>query len=532
MKRSDFLLLALLCTLSIPVFGQAQRSLRDIDYLRGTNPWLGSSNASGIGLLQTDRVAEADAFFRKDNGGLVDSNGSSDAFKAGANTESFVKISDKIAFYGKLSYDYFMGKNMGGSVLSDPSSSPINIVEYSQENLGKKVKEHFHIVGGMSYTFNEKWALGFSADYSTGNQVKRKDPRYSASLMDLSFSVGARFQPSKKVGIGLNALYTKSQEGLKSKIFGTTDKTYYSFIDYGAYFGSREIFDGTDTYLTTSTKRMLVNHYYGGALQLVFGERNKFFNEFTFLKRSGYYGRRTTESPIFTEHSGYSAKYEGNFIVHSPKLTHRIHLDAQYEALSNEKNVFKINYESGKGYRVDYSGSQNSLERKRIEGSLSYTGYIGGEESFCPEWRFGAAITGYYLTQTTTIFPFYRDHSVFHAGIDLFMDKNFMLRNNVFSLGFVLNGEMGGGVKNSDGQTVSSTSPKPLSGDGYLAHDFEYQTSPSALGALRFRYTRIFSDKFSAYLQAEDSYRHMLKKSEILPKASYNIFTFSIGFIF
>ena len=98
----------------LPSSGQGpQRNVYEFGFIKDSNPWLTSSNASGISTLQTDRSSFVEAYFDKDDGALIPVEGSDDSWEAGAKTESYVRISDRIAFHGALSYSYFMGRNMG-----------------------------------------------------------------------------------------------------------------------------------------------------------------------------------------------------------------------------------------------------------------------------------------------------------------------------------------------------------------------------------------------------------------------------------
>ena len=94
---------ALLLTAVCAVTGaQPRRGMYDFQFIREDNPWLTSSNASGLSSLQADRTSYVEAFFRKDDGGLVGNNGSDNALQAGLCTESYVRISDRISFFGRM----------------------------------------------------------------------------------------------------------------------------------------------------------------------------------------------------------------------------------------------------------------------------------------------------------------------------------------------------------------------------------------------------------------------------------------------
>ena len=193
--------IAILLSLAASSGAQEGRSVRDFDYIRASAPWLSSRNAAGLSAMTLDRATIAEGNFKKENGGITDNAGSENCFQAGAATESYLKISDRIAFYGKLSYSYFQGKDMGGSVLMDPAYNPVNFYEGDLNTKGVKNRELYHLIGGMSYSFRDSgWSLGAKIDYESGDQAKLKDPRFLNVWMDLGASAGFRFQTEGSVG--------------------------------------------------------------------------------------------------------------------------------------------------------------------------------------------------------------------------------------------------------------------------------------------------------------------------------------------
>ena len=57
-----------------------QRNMRDFGFIQHANPWLTSINAAGLGTLSIDRTSYAEAFFDKENGGIIPVEGSDDSW--------------------------------------------------------------------------------------------------------------------------------------------------------------------------------------------------------------------------------------------------------------------------------------------------------------------------------------------------------------------------------------------------------------------------------------------------------------------
>ena len=121
----------------------------DFNFIKSSHPWLTSSNAAGLVRMPVDRVAIAQAGFEKNNGEFRAHHQSDDSFNAGALTESFSRLGQNVFVYGKLSYDYFKGKNM---VLSNerPISFPFNIVAMADSTPVSKHR-NYNLTGGVAY---------------------------------------------------------------------------------------------------------------------------------------------------------------------------------------------------------------------------------------------------------------------------------------------------------------------------------------------------------------------------------------------
>ena len=62
----------LLVAFVVQAAGQSgQRGMYDFDFIKMSNPWLTSSNASGLRTLQTDRTSFVEVYLDKENGGLI-----------------------------------------------------------------------------------------------------------------------------------------------------------------------------------------------------------------------------------------------------------------------------------------------------------------------------------------------------------------------------------------------------------------------------------------------------------------------------
>lgn len=512
--------------------GQEERSMRDFEYVRSSEPWTTSRNAAGLASMQLKRNTRAEGSFIKENGGLIDNAGSNNSIKAGAMTESFLKISDKIAFYGKISYSYFKGKDMGGAILMDPDYNPINFHESVDTTKGTKNKELYHLAGGMSYTFNNsRWSIGAKVNYESGDQAKLKDPRFLNVWTDLGTSAGFLYRNDERFSFGMNLEYRRTVETVLGKNYGTSGKQYYTFIDYGAFWGSRELFDGADGMVTVGNTRPMFNNFVGASVQLEVGGKTKVFNELTYLMRSGYFGNRGTSNIMYTEHGGNIVEYKGILTTGKGSKRHQLGLELRYEGLLNYENVYRLNTQVGEYTTVEYLSQNEVLDRIDLHARLSYTGYAG-VENYRPKWEYGAKAIFNSRQSLSTIYPYYRNSGYSNASVEAFGKRSIISGKDLFTFGLEGCFLTGFGTAKEDGLLAGSSSGAPLSFDTYLNRDFEYRTSARAGAELSFRYTRLFSDRTGGYIEINDSFKSLLKEPEYLNCRLKNILAITIGCTF
>lgn len=527
-----YIALFLALALTHSVQGQEYENIRDIGYLRATSPWMASRNPAGLSAVTVNRTAEAEIHFQKQNGGLAGIDQSDNGIEAGALTEAYIKTSDKTTFHGKLTYSHFNGKNMGGPILMNPFYNPINFYESSDTTTGVKNKELYHLEGGLSYKIGEKWALGASIDYQTGDQAKQKDPRVLNVWMDLGVSAGFRFVPSERFSVGFNLEYERTLESIKGNIYGTTDKQYFTFIDFGGFYGSRELFDGQDGYVAAGATRPMFNSFYGASLQIEAGQKIKIFNQLTYLRRSGYYGKRSSTTVTYTEHSGNIIEYEGVIVIPGKESLHRAGLNLRYEGLANNENKYRMNTNLGDYTVVEYFGQNRILDRTDLHATLSYIGYKG-LDNILPELEYGLTLSADMHRSVTTIYPFYRKRTISEIHARIYGNKSFSINDkNILTFGIEGLFSAGTGTPDDDGTLANSTSDTPRSADIYMNRDFEFRTGAKAGCHVKVRYTMPIRNAFTTYIEAADSYYHLLKDAEFLTSNYRNTLAITIGCTF
>lgn len=527
MNINRFTAFILLSVLAASVSAQ-EKGTADFDYKIGINPVLGMSNPAFQSFFKEGKIAVARLQGVKEDGGLVSLEESPDAFSATAGTEAFARISDRIVFYGKLSYLNFKGQDMGGQVMMAPRFSPVNFLESDETTLGIKIKETYNLVGGLSYEFSPEWSAGVKIDYGCGDLVKRKDPRFRNSLMDLNLTAGVKWSPSEKFSLGADVIFRNLSEQVQGHVYGTTDKDYFVCCDKGGFMGSVEMLEGDYPYLPTSDRRPMKSDFIGGSVQTSFFSGAEFHNDLSFFMRDGKYGQPGSSKPIFFEYGGMEASDRFVTLVRRQSAVHRAGLSLGYSTLHNSENLFKYVTPTGKTTHVEYSGKNDIMERTDIQAEAEYTFY-GKTGGYLPGIEAGIDAGFFSRSQTTTIYPSYRNSSLTQIDVQARFGENFETGSCIWSFMARAMFATGSGIAKEDGSFAPGATTSIKSFDSYLYRQFEFDTATRAGAGLELRYTKRFRSSAAAFISVSDSFTTLLADPEYLGGKTRNIACIGIG---
>ena len=518
-------------TLSSALSAQDNRERNpDFEYIRHSDPWLTGYNAAGLYLLPLDDISVAEVSFDKSNGKFVNYYQSDNSFTLGGKAESFYRLSPKAVMYGMVSYENFQGRNMGGSAFINPYYNPFDIVEHADTNIGKKQMEHYHLIGAASIDLYKGLKLGGKIDYLAANYAKFKDLRHKNKLLDMSLTVGLSYPVNSFLEVGANYFYRRSTEGIVFHAYGNTDRQYYSLINFGAFFGRREILGNTG-YTRDNENNPLFNEFHGGSLQLqlFFSPQITFFNEFTYKKRDGYFGKRSPNTIVYSNHNSGIMEYSGRFSLLSGKNRHSIAFSAANEELENHENIYKIENNEGNNNDVVYYGKNKMLDKKTLTAQLEYTGNLNVVD-FNPLWVLKAVAGFSQRQQTTSVYPYYRKQTVRVFDANLSANRNIFAEGQVFSIGLNTGFNAGSGTDKNDGMYTSNSDDgaNPSSLDASLYREYEYLTASHIKAGAAFRYARPINQDVSAYVAINYQFIKALDIKH-LPGDTFGSFTIKFG---
>lgn len=480
-------------------------TLPDFDFVKQSNVRLNSQNPTGLSYLPIEKISKAVISGVYENGKLINYYKSDNSLKGQLEAESYYRINPQIVMHGLVSYQYFEGKNMGGSALVDPTITPFDIVEYKETNRGNKQKETYNLLGGISYEANSNLKIGANIDYTAINYAKRKDLRHRNKVLDLEVTAGLSYAINNSLEIGANYYYQKRVEGLYFNIYGTTDKSYASLIDYGTFFGRTEGFTDTgDGYTSGKTERPLVDNYHGVAAQINWHilPSVTFHNELFFKKRTGYYGVKSSSSVVYSNHSADIIGYNGAISINESNNLHNIFFGVEHDNLSNFENVYNIINIVGGLSQVEYYGDNQMLEQKTIKANASYDLYLG-INNYMPKYEFNLRINLQNRNRTTSLYPYYRKQDLTFGTMSTRAKRNIVNGKNIYSLGVGFSFATGNGHVYKDGTYAapSVTEKPPKTTPFNLNNEHEYLTTNRYEVNPTFRFTRTVANNQSLFAQ-------------------------------
>ena len=510
----------------------AQTGIRDAySYTLANTPWLTSRNAAGIWALPSEKMSKVQTGFLKANGGFADVHESDNSYEAAASAESFLKVSDHLAFSGSLAYSSFRGKNMGGPMLMDPYYNPVNLLESVDTTTGIKVKELYDLRGGISWKFSPRLDAGARIEYQTGNYAKRKDPRPQNDWMNLDASLGARYSFGR-IRLGADATYQKTVETLEGDIFGTKDQRYYFLVDYGGYFGKVQELAGDSGYVSTDNPRPMFNQFFGGDVQFEsnLGRLGLHF-ELGGRYRTGYYGKKSSSSVQFYTFDGFSGNFSGQMRLECPRVLHVLNLSAVSDRTAGDENSFSYSTNPGSGTVIQYFGKQRAGNNWVSRAGAAYRADIEPTYGKLPMWMAGGGVEVVAVDRTGVVYPFYRSQQLIREHFYVNGQRYWERGRNAFCALLALSFQTGAEPKLAEGSYAQATGD-PRSNAVYAGRNREYFTVPAYGGSLSFRWTRFFSETIQGYLDIGDRCLVADRHLTFLTGQVRNVFTILIGCTF
>ncbi|MDR2682274.1 MAG: hypothetical protein LBB64_00210 [Dysgonamonadaceae bacterium] len=504
-------------------------------YVQQTEAWLGSRNAAGLLLTPVQKVSMAEVFAGKGDGGFVNYYQSDNSYEWGAGAESYYRLNPRVVLYGKMRYTNFTGQNMTGSAFIDPDYNAFDLSEMADSTRGAKNRETFLLSGGAAAQLGHGFSLGGQVDYRTANYAKYRDLRHTNKLLDLTASAGVNYQipaggDAWALIVGGCYLYRRSVEGLSFNMYGVTDKQYYTLINFGGFYGNSELWSASGSKSYTIDSKPMFNEFNGGAIQLNWRLQNGWnvFGEAIYLNRTGYYGKQSPNTYVFTNHNGTETTVNGTVAYSRAENRHSLSLQAGTEHLENYE---LISHEDTQGSRTNiiYTGSNRVLNRDETTFKADYTGSFG-VRNFCPAWQIQAGGEYGNRDRHISLYPYYRLQTIWNYKVYARASRRFWNGNNQYGITLGARYGAGGGTPKDDRTYAppSSQQKPPKSLDPLLYQEYEYLTAPRWAVHTTLEYARNVNPAVCAYVHLNCDVTYATK-TEYITQKTYTFVSLSAG---
>jgi hypothetical protein len=453
--------------------------------------WLNSKNPAGLHVYGQGAESEIVLLGNGRYGGLKNYFSSKNEMTFGVEAASIARLSQLVVVDGKVGYRHTMARSIAGSYFINPTQTPFDLLEFSDENAGDKTMEELYLQGQVGITPIRYLSVGLSLDYKAASYSKHKDLRHINSLMDMNLLLGGVFHVGKRLDIGLNYVYHRRNETLLLSSYGTQDKTFLSLLNYGAFFGKQETF-GEIGYTKENENKPLFDSRHGANLQLVWRIGNvEWFNEVGLMLRSGYYGDPSHSTVVYSTHQGHDFSYRALLSFASQGNAHRIGLRYAQDYVENTENVYSYqNEEAGRDY-IEYLGEREVGKRTQNSVLMEYVGRYGIKHGMA-RWEAMVDATLDARNTKASNYPDYRRQNISWWRLKAMGTRNILSGSNCYSV--TLSALYGGGAGEpcTDGRYGTGTSGEALTRtrNDLLMQEWEYLTATQLGTGIAFTYSR------------------------------------------
>lgn len=492
MHRKALLLTA---TLGLALAVSAQDSLlnRDFRLVADRDVWLMGPNPAAMTRFGSRNISRAEVYGLIGHGGFTNYSGSKQTLEAGAEVESIYRLSHRVVGYGRMAYNNFTGQKMMGSYFINTERLPFNLVEDSVTNRGRKHLDTYQISGGVGVDVWRGISIGIRADYTAANYAKYKDLRHKNKLMDLVFTTGV-YVPVGPFSLGADYFYHRNTESVQFSTYGKTDKSYISFIDYGAFMGVIEPYGGTG--FTDQYRELpLVNDYNGFSVQAEWRitPRLAWQNTFNMAYRDGYYGRKSPYTVVYANFSSHTYTYSTRLQLNLNHSIHHLDLSVDAENLVNRMSHYSSNINEQGATYYKYFDPERSANKVWATTTAAYTGWFGLRDDIAL-WKATAKATFGHRKQTSYLYPYYRRQHLDNTEVSAGLERNIFLKKGILALR--ANGSFlwGHGKPAEDGAmaTPSDKQQFPDTMPVWLMREYYWLTAPQYKAGVGARYSFVF----------------------------------------
>ena len=497
------------------------QSWLDYDQALSQHAWLRTTNAAALTTYQpadsTQRLlADAQVAIATGQGHLVPYGQSPDAWQATARARALGRFGQRVVLRGGIDYRNAWGSDAGGSVWVDSDRMPFDIIETADTTHGNISLESYGIDGEVAVLAARGLSVGARFAYTAASGTKRRDPRYTGTLMLMDVAAGVTWQAGH-LTLGANYLMQRSTEALQFSTYGRTDRVYGYLIDYGAAFGRDETTDGKG-YVSSDYEKPLLDMRHGVAVQAGYacGPWSAVI-EWQWSHRHGHYGLQSPSLIDFNRHHG-DEHHLRSWWQHATRLAiHRVTALWSHDNLKDYERTYRTVTDGGVSQVVYYDDrevSQRQVDRLTVAYDLQW-----GIHRHLAAWQAQARIDYCLRTVTASLYPYYRWQQTHSTAVRLAVRRNWLpASDHTWSVALMTGWAGGGGTPNSDGAyaLTADGAEFPQAHDDLLTWQYEWRTAGRVLAGIGLRWSMpLLHHRLRLYAQGGYSYVHALDTHHI-----------------
>lgn len=508
---------------------------RDFRFIKGSDAWLTDYNAAALTRYHRRNISMAEVYGTYQKGGFVNYDGSRNITEFGARVESFYRLTPSLVTYGKMSYGIYSGHDMTGSAFISTERKPFDIVEDSLTNPGKKHRDTYNLTGAIGWDFWRGISLGARVDFTAANMAKYKDLRHKTKYMNLVATAGVYVPIGKRFAIGGDYSYRRNTESVSFSTYGRTEITYKSYINYGPWTGQVEQFDNGG-FTDKSRELPMLSEYHAGGLQFSWDILPNFswFNAFTFAYRSGYYGRKSPYTIVYSNHHSHIYEYHSRLSLKLKGQTHDLDFNINDENLENSMTTYRTTINEAGATYYQYFDPVKSANKLWTNIQVSYTGNFGVNYEQ-PTWTVQAGADIRRRKQTGYDYPYFRRQNLKSVEGFVRAERNIDLRKGILSLRAGYAFKKGTGEPYEDGTFIEPSDKQDgfPTMEAFLYREYYYLTAPQYTIDGGARYSFVFpGTRMKTYADFAVSHKKANVHDEWLKGRDHLTFTLTLGCTF
>ena len=264
---------------------------------------------------------------------------------------------EKMSLKGSFAFTQTEGYGMCGSMFIKPGYYPVDILEFTP---GRKTLQTYAFDGGISYDVAEGWRIGAMMDFESANMAKRKDLRHTNWKLDITISPGFMYH-SGDFAIGGSYIFRKTSESIKAEQVGTSESSYYAFLDKGLMYGVYSVWSGSGLHLSEAGVNgfPIKDFSNGAALQMQY---KGFFAEAEYLRTNGTIGEKEY---IWFRFPGDEIGVVLGYKHIGEQFRHYARIDFGWKGLGLDESIFEKVSENGVTIVLNH-GSNRILAQENI----------------------------------------------------------------------------------------------------------------------------------------------------------------------